>query len=111
MFAGIGLGNVEVVYVYTAFGSVVGVEGVFHIHKGTKAAPFLGFGDDVLAEGGLTGRFWPVDFYDSAAWHTTDAEGNCTAVDGCGLDPEDDCLAEHEPRAWSSPIFVDFAPL
>ena len=42
---------------------------------------------------------------------TYDSEGNCTAVDGCGLDPEDDCLAEHEPRAWSSPIYVDFAPL
>jgi len=41
-----------------------------------------------------------------------DDAGNCTKVSPCG-DEEDavdsDCLAEHEPRAWSSPIFVDFA--
>ena len=38
-----------------------------------------------------------------------DASGRCIGVDPCGDDPEDrDCLGEHEPRAWSSPIFVDY---
>ena len=39
-----------------------------------------------------------------------DAEGNCLAVHPCPEDGrEDDCLAPSEPRAWSSPIFADFA--
>jgi hypothetical protein len=39
-----------------------------------------------------------------------DQKGECVKVNLCGgADAlEDDCLAEHEPRAWSSPIFVDF---
>jgi hypothetical protein len=40
-----------------------------------------------------------------------DAAGECVAVDLCNLNTpaEDDCLGETEERAWSSPLFVDFA--
>ena len=46
---------------------------------------------------------------------TYDEQGRCVAVSPCYFDyrtdPSDDCLAEVEPRAWSSPIFVNFSHL
>jgi hypothetical protein len=38
-----------------------------------------------------------------------DEAGRCIEANLCGDPdaPDDDCLAEHEPKAWSSPIFVD----
>jgi hypothetical protein len=40
-----------------------------------------------------------------------DEAGRCVEITPCGADLpyEDDCLSEAEPRAWSSPIFVDHA--
>jgi hypothetical protein len=40
-----------------------------------------------------------------------DADGKCVSISPCGGQTpyEDDCLSEAEPRAWSSPIFVNHA--
>ncbi|MDJ0787945.1 MAG: DUF3604 domain-containing protein [Myxococcota bacterium] len=39
-----------------------------------------------------------------------DESGRCVSVEPCGATApyEDDCLSPAEPRAWSSPIFVDY---
>ena len=39
-----------------------------------------------------------------------DAEGNCVKISPCGANTvrDNDCLSEGEPRAWSSPIYVNY---
>ena len=38
----------------------------------------------------------------------TDPEGNVTGVDRCDVRGDSDCLKDKEPRAWSSPIFLQY---
>jgi hypothetical protein len=40
----------------------------------------------------------------------SDESGRCVAIEPCGVNTpgDDDCLSEAEPRAWSSPIYIDF---
>jgi hypothetical protein len=42
-----------------------------------------------------------------------DDRGRCLEVDACTGDTPvgDDCLAQTEQRAWSSPIALEWAPL
>ena len=47
----------------------------------------------------------PAPAINAGGVRCTDAE--CQEVSLCGPDPADDCLGEHEPRAWSSPIWID----
>jgi len=39
-----------------------------------------------------------------------DESGRCVAIEPCGgnTPEDDDCLSEAEPRAWSSPIYIDY---
>ena len=53
LFAGVGLRDEQVVDIHAALGGIRRVEGVFHVHVGSRAAQALGLGDDVLAQGGL----------------------------------------------------------
>jgi hypothetical protein len=44
---------------------------------------------------------------------TLDEQGECVSVDACHQNfetaPDDDCLSEGRERAWSSPIYIDYA--
>jgi hypothetical protein len=53
LFAGVGLADEEVVGVDAEVVGVGGVEGVFGVDEGGDASSFLGFSDDVEAEGGM----------------------------------------------------------
>jgi hypothetical protein len=47
----------------------------------------------------------PAPAINAGGVRCTDDE--CQEVNLCGPDETDDCLGEHEPRAWSSPIWID----
>jgi len=53
LFAGVWLGDEELIDLDTAFGSVDRIEGVFHVNKSRGAAACLAFSDDMLAKGGF----------------------------------------------------------
>ena len=81
VFAGVGLGNEEIVELYADDFGVFRVKGMLDVDKGGETAGFLSFGNDAETEGGLAGGFRAVDFDDAALGETADAEGE---VDGEG---------------------------
>jgi hypothetical protein len=75
LLARVGLGDEEVIDLDANGAGVARVEGVLDVDVGGHAAFFLGFGEDVLGEGGLSGRFWPVELGNPATGNAADAEG------------------------------------
>ena len=49
---------------------------MFHVNESRRAAVALCLRHDVLANGGLAGRFGSEDFRDPTAWDAANAEGN-----------------------------------
>src|SRR5690606_721186 len=79
IFAGIRLGDEQVVEVDAQDLRVARVERVFDIDESRQAAVALDLGDQAEGERGFTGRFRSVNFGDAAHRQTADAESE---VDG-----------------------------
>jgi hypothetical protein len=65
-FPVIWLGDQQVLHVNAQGGSVIRVKGMFGIHKGGNAPPFLHFGDGMEGNGGFPRAFGAVDFHNSS---------------------------------------------
>ena len=68
---------------------------------------------DVVVEDGLVRAIEAPDSLihgENPLGCTRDESGNCVAIAPCGgnTPEDDDCLSEAEPRAWSSPIYIDY---
>jgi hypothetical protein len=79
VFAGVGLGDEEIVEVHADHLGVFRIERVLDVDEGGEAALALGLGDDAQAEGRLAGGLRAVDLDDAALRQAADAEGE---VDG-----------------------------
>ena len=79
IFAGIRLGDQQVVDVYADALRIDGVERVLGIDKGSLAALLLSFCDDVQRQRRLTGRFRSVDLDDPSLGYAAYAAGDVEA--------------------------------
>src|SRR5690554_1233081 len=75
LFAGVWLGNQEVVYVYTELFCVDGVERVLSVDKCAGFARFLGFSYNLQGQCGFTGAFRAVDFNDPVVRQAANTQG------------------------------------
>ena len=107
MLAVVGLGDEQVVYVYAQLGGIEAVESMFGVDEGGDASGFLGLGDGVDGQRGLTGRFGAVDFDDTAAGITAYTQGHVQS-DGAGGDDFhllDVVVAHFHDGAFSEALF------
>ena len=85
LFAGVGLGHMQVGDIDAQLGGVVGIERVLGVDEHRGATGLLGVGDDRERERGLARGFRPVDLDDATARHATHAQGDIEP-DGAGGD-------------------------
>jgi hypothetical protein len=76
LFAGVGLGDEQVVETDAEALGPGGIEGVFGVDEGGHAAEFLCAGDDVEGECGFAGRFRPENLQHPAARNSKSAQGD-----------------------------------
>ena len=74
VFAGVGLGDEQVVQAHADDARVFWIERVLDVDERRESALALRLGDGAQAEGGLAGRLRPVDLDDAAAGQAADAE-------------------------------------
>ena len=79
LFTGIRLADIEIVDINANLGCIDWIKRMFDINKATDAPLALCFGDHMETDSGFTRTFWAIDFDDTAARHTTNAQGNIHA--------------------------------
>ncbi len=83
LFAGIRLGDIEIVNVHADVLRIDRIQRVFRVDVTRDAAGFLRFRDHVERQCGLAGGFRSVDFDDPAARDAADAERKVQAHAAC----------------------------
>ncbi len=74
LFAGVRLGNQQIIDVDAQLAGVLWIERVFGVDECAGRAGFLRLGDHGQGQRGFTGGFRTVDFNNTAFWQTADAE-------------------------------------
>src|SRR5690606_2101182 len=76
LLAGIRLGDQQIAQVHAQFLSVLHVQRVFGVNKGTCAFELLHLCNHLQGQRGFTRRFRAVNFNNATTWQTTDAQSN-----------------------------------
>ena len=74
LLTSIWLRNQQFVGIHTQFAGISRIKRVFRIDKRTGTAQFLGFGDGVQGQCGLTRTFRTINFNNTAARQTANAQ-------------------------------------
>ena len=75
----IGLRHNQLIDVYAQLPSINRIERMFGVHKGSRTAALLRFGDDMQRQCGLARAFRPVNFDDATARQSAHAQGDIEA--------------------------------
>ncbi len=79
LFAGVGLGDQQVVGFHPQLAGVLDIEGVLGVDEGGDSSLLLRLGGDMQGQGGFPGGFRAEDLDDPAARYAADSQGDVQA--------------------------------